>query len=255
MRSGEYGTIGSAVNDAMNALRGKNPALDVASQILLPFYRVGYNVFTQGVERSPLGLGGRVIDAVQGRPLDRAKLVNNLFGVGLASLAFSEAAQGNITGERPEGGDPKQSIRVAGQWLPLRALGPASEPLAQAAALYESARDNEGDVPGLATQLASEYVKHVADETWLNSIADAMNTISAIGNVSSPIPQVQSAGQRELGYEAKQYGTSLIPQHALGQQVLSGLGFTAPGGTGSSGSYSPSKGAARSGGATTHHAR
>src|SRR5499427_3243564 len=280
LRSGQYGTIGSAVNDAMSALRGKNPGLDVASQILLPFYRVGYNVFTQGVERSPLGLGGRVIDAVQGRPLDRAKLVNNLFGVGLAGLAFTQAAAGNITGEQPEGGAPKQSVRIPEQanlgpfegmakrdaqgnlWLPLRALGAASEPLAQAAALYESARDNEGNLPGLASQFASEYVKHVADETWLSSLQDAMNLVGAVGGVSSANAQARGQAQRELAYQAGQYGKSFIPQEKLGEQIAGALGFTAPstsGGTAtatrprtSSGATSRSVGSATAG---AHRAR
>jgi hypothetical protein len=229
MRSGEYGFTGKAVSGVLGRMRSINPALDVMSQIIMPFYRVGYNVFTQGVEHSPVGLAGRITDAMQGKPLDTRKLTNNLFGVGLAALAFKEAADGNITGENPTGGDPKQSVRIAGQWIPLRVLGPASESLAQAAAVYESARDNEGDVGGFTSQLASEYVKHVTDETWLSSMGDAWNLLESAGNLSSSSPSARSQAQRELGYTATSYGKSFIPQEKLGEQGYSLL--TTPRGT------------------------
>ena len=217
-RSGEYGATGKAISNALGALSRANPALNIMSQIVIPFYKVGYNVFTQGVEHSPVGLAGRITDAVQGKALDSRKLTNNLFGVGLAAAAFKEAADGNITGQNPTGGNPKQSMRIAGQWVPLRTIGPASEPLAQAAALYESARDNTGDTKGMAAQLASEYIGHVYDETWLSSMGDFFDTVGAAKDYSDPA--LHSQAQRELGYQATQYGKSLIPQEKLGEQGL-----------------------------------
>ena len=252
-RSGEYGAIGSRVARAMQALRSKNPGFDVMSQIIMPFYRVGYNVYTQGVEHSPLGLAGRVIDAAQGKPLDTGKLANNLFGTGLATLAFAEAAQGNITGDHPEGGAPKQSFRnptgIGPQFLPLRTLGPASEPLAQAAALYESARDNRGDTAGMATQFASEYVKHVEDETWLSNFKDAMDTINAVSNLSSSNTGNVTQAKKDLAYTLGSYGKSFIPQEKLGEQVLGalGAGAQAPPRTGPAPAPKPAAPATRSG--------
>ena len=221
-RSGEYGAIGSRLARMFDALRSRNPAFDVMSQIILPFYRVGYNVFTQGIERSPVGLAGRITDAMQGKPLDKAKLANNLFGVGLAGIALVEASQGNITAEHPEDGNPKHknSIRIAGQWMPLRVLGPLSESLAQAAITYESARDSRGDTAKFATQLASSYVGHVEDETWLNSIHDVFDAIGAARDLGSTNPGTQSKGEKDLDYLARSYGKSFIPQEKLGEQVL-----------------------------------
>jgi len=230
LRSGEYGFVGSRLARMFDALRSQNPALDVVSQIVLPFYRVAYNVFTQGVERSPVGLAGRITDAMQGKPLDRAKLANNLFGVGLAGIAMTEAAQGNITADHPQGGAPKNSIRIAGQWMPLRVLGPLSESLAQAAITYESARDSRGNTAKFAEQLASSYVGHVMDETWLNSIHDVFDTIGAVSNVGSANPGTQSKAQKDLEYLGKSYGKSFIPQEKLGEQAL---GLLNPKGAGS----------------------
>ena len=237
-RSGEYGAIGSRLASMFDALRSRNPAFDAVSQIILPFYRVGYNVFTQGVEHSPVGLAGRVTDAMQGKPFDRQKLANNLFGVGLAAIAFKEAGDGNITGEHPEGGAPKQSVRIGGQWMPLRVLGPLSEPLAQAALTYESARDSRGDTAKFAEQLASSYVKHVDDETWLSSLHDALDTMSAVGNLSSSNASTSSRAESDLNYLLKSYGKSFIPQEKLGEQVL-GLPKLLGAGSGSSGGGRP----------------
>ena len=218
-RSGQYGSTGGGMAGAMARLKAANPAVNVMTQLVLPFYRVGYNVFTQGVENSPVGFAGRVIDAAQGRPLNSAALSHNLFGTGLAVAAFTQAAQGNITGDRPQGGAPKQSMRVPGVgWVPLRTIGPASEPLAQAAALYESARDNKGDTKGMAIQLGSEYLSHVTDETWLSSMADAFGALTSAINYSNPTLRPQA--QRELGYVGGQYAKSLIPQEKLGEQAL-----------------------------------
>jgi hypothetical protein len=219
-RSGEYGAFGSRLASMFDALRSRNPAFDVMSQIILPFYRVGYNVFTQGIERSPVGLAGRITDAMQGKPLDKAKLANNLFGVGLAAIALSEASQGNITSEHPEGGAPRNSIRIAGLWFPLSALGPLSEPLAQAAITYESARDSRGNTAKFATQLASSYAGHVVDETWLNSIHDVFNLIGDVRDLGSSNPGTVSQGEKELNYLTKSYGKSFIPQEKLGEQFL-----------------------------------
>jgi hypothetical protein len=228
LRSGQYGAIGQAVSNALEGIRRTNPALDIAGQILVPFYRVGYNAFTQGVERSPLGLGGRLIDAAQGKPLDSDKLMNNMFGVGLATLAFTQAAQGNITGERPQNGLPKWSVRVAGQWVPLRTLGPAGELLAQAAALYEAARDGQGDVGRMAQDTAAEYVGHVLDDTWLSSLNDALSTVTAVSNLNNPNRGAQSQAQRELGYQAGGYVHSIIPQFSLGSQGAKLAGVSGP---------------------------
>ena len=217
-RSGEYGRTGQGIANAMGALSRANPALNVMTKIVLPFYRVGYNVFTQGVEHSPVGLAGRVTDALQGKEFDSRKLTNNLFGVGMAAAAFKEASDGNITGDHPIGGNPKQSMRIAGQWVPLRTIGPASESLAQAADLYESARDNQGNTAGFATQLALSYVSHVSDETFLSSMGDFFNAVGAAKNYGNSSLRPQA--QRELGYAATQYGKSLIPQEKLGEQAL-----------------------------------
>jgi flagellum-specific peptidoglycan hydrolase FlgJ len=221
LRSGEYGAIGKAVSNALEGFKKTNPALDVVGQILIPFYRVGYNVTTQGIERSPVGLLGRVTDAIQGKPLDTGKLYNNLFGVGLAAGAFAAASQGNVTGEHPNDPNaPKWSFKVGSKWMPLRVLGPAGESLAQAADLYESARDGHGDVAMTAEKLASNYIGHIYDETWLRGVGDTIGTVEDVKNLDQPGDTGRQA-QKDLGFQATSLGKSFIPQGTLIGQAKS----------------------------------
>jgi hypothetical protein len=249
MRSGNYGTIGQVVATALQDVKNVNPALDVVGQILVPFYRVGYNAMTQGVERSPVGLVGTAADIARSKLPESApewlkgpyaagadashvtpvgdRLANNMFGVGLGAIGFGEASQGNITGDHPESGNPKWSVRVAGQWIPLRYLGPAGEALSQSADLYESARDGKGNIARTATLSASTYVAHVYDETWLRSVGDIL---TALGDARDIGTSRESAALKDIGYKAGSMVKSFLPQAALigqGAKALN-IGQSAP---------------------------
>ncbi len=238
MRSGTYGTVGAAVDNALRGIRSVNPALDVTGQILVPFYRIGYNVATQGIEHSPVGLVGTAADVARSKlpasapgwlkgpyaagndaskvtPLGD-RLYRNMFGVGLASLGLAEASQGNITGEHPTGGDPKWSVKVAGNWMPLRFLGPGGEALAQSAIRYESARDDKGDVARTAGLSAGAYVGHVGDETWLRGVGDIFQMIGDAGKLGG---QQSAQAAHDIQYTATNIGKSFIPQEKLGEQI------------------------------------
>jgi cell wall-associated NlpC family hydrolase len=245
LRSNDYGATGQMVSNALEGLKSKGVVGNVAGQILVPFYRVAYNAVTQGVERSPVGLLGRVTDAMQGKPFDTNKLANNLFGVGLAAVGFGQAAQGNITGERPQNGAPAWSIKVAGNWVPIRTLGPAGEAIAQSAALYEAARDGKGDVAKTATLSAGAYVQHVEDETWVQNVASVFSSIGDLANVGNPNANVARTAQSDLAYQGRTQAASnvrsVIPQSAAISQTakdtgnpdplaafLSGVGLGAP---------------------------
>lgn len=235
MRSGNYGTVGQFVADKLGDLRQVNPAVDIASQVILPFYRVGYNVLTQGIERSPLGgvgTGWDVIRAAAGKgpyaeggnasgavtPLGQ-RVTNNLFGVGLASLGLAQATAGNLTGEHPENGAPPWSVRTPLGWTPIRNLGPAGESLAQSAALYEGIRDGHGDIPQMAQRTAEDYAGHIFDESWLRSISDAIGTVADIAHLSSSYAPTATTAAKDLAYQAGNIGKSFVPQATLLGQV------------------------------------
>lgn len=258
LRSGNFGSTGQMVNNALESLKGKG-ATNILGQVLVPFYRVGYSSFTQGIEKSPVGLLGTAADLVRAKfpeswgPAVRGpyaagadashvtpvgqRLANNFFGVGLATVGLAEAVNGNITGENPTGGAPKWSLRVPetaqlplglehfaqrdGQgnlWIPLRTLGPAQEALAQSAGLYESIRDGNSDVAKTAAVTAGEFVSHVRDETWLRSVSDVMNLIGDGANLANP--RQAAAGAKGLETFVTNQRNSVIPEDALGRNVV-----------------------------------
>lgn len=240
MRSGNYGTMGQAFSKALGTIKDANPALNVMGQILVPFYRVGYNATTQGIERSPLGIVGTGLDVARGKlpasspswlkgpyavggNANKAvtpvgdRLANNMFGIGLAAGGLGIAASGNLTGEHPTNGDPKWSVQVAGHWIPLRTLGPAGESLAQSAILFESARDGNGDVGRSAELSAAAYVGHVNDETWLRSVGDIFEMI---GNDAKNIGTTRDTqAKNDILFKLGAQGKSFIPQEKAGEQI------------------------------------
>ncbi len=271
LRSGNYGTIGKMVSRQLEGLRSVNPAMDVVGQVLVPFYRVGYNALTQGVELSPVGALGTAADVGRARlPASTpswlrgpyaagvensavtpvaTRLTRNLFGVGLAAYGLAQASAGNITGDHPPTGDPKWSIRVpetaklgpleglarrdrnGNLWLPIRALGPAGEALAQSAILYEAIRNGGNDIPDVAARAAAAYVGHVEDESFLSGIVNVVSLLDDAKNLYSQSAFVARQAQRDLAYEATSLGKSFIPQDRLAEQIGSALGVYAPPGS------------------------
>lgn len=224
LRSRQYGFTGQKIAQGIAMMRQADPRLDILGQIMMPFYGMAYSTMSGGIERSPLGFAGRVTDAMQGKPFDTAKLSNNLFGVGLFALAFAQAAAGNLTGDHPEGGAPKESIQLPGVgWVPTRMTGLADESLQQAASIYEAARDNQGDVGAMAKQAAASYMNHLTNASWVGDMANLFGTVGDIRDIATGNAGQEAQGWKDLAYQGTQIGKSFIPQEKLGEQLL-GLG-------------------------------
>jgi hypothetical protein len=239
-RGGQYGTTGKLISNIIQEVKQTNPALNVAGQVLLPFFRRAYNVGTFGTEISPVGVLGTAADVARARLPESApaflrgpyasgqvneavtpvnqRVARNLFGIGLAGIGMAEAQQGNITGSRPQGGAPANSIRLAGYWVPLKFLGPAAEPLAQSTSLYEGMRDGHGDIGQTAKLTAASYIGHVYDESWIRNFQDVLGMVGDVKNMGGAYAPAAAAAQKDLGYQASQLGESFIPQSKLGGQ-------------------------------------
>ncbi len=269
MRSGNYGSTGQFVQESLSRLRQANPLFDVVGQVLVPMFRVGYNAETQGIERSPVGLLGTVADVVRAKfpesfgPAIRGpyasgadasrvtpvgqRLANNMFGIGLAAAGFAGAVNSNITGESPQGGDPKWSVRVplkaqiplglenfakrdsvGNLWIPLRAFGPAQEALAQGAALYEGIRDGKGDIPAIAAKTAQAYAGHVYDESWIRNVEDGLRLAAEVTHVLPPGSRRAAAANSDVAYNGTNDEKSFIPYGTLGSQLQTMTGLKAP---------------------------
>ena len=248
---GPMGTLGSKLGEFLQ----DNPI----GRFINPFFNIGYHVSTAGIERSPLGILGTGFDvarAAAGRgpyaatqprgqlPLPGVsrfnwegtdtvtglgqRVRNNALGVGAAFWAYSQAAQGNITGEGPE--DPRirqelqatgwqpDSIRISGRYFPLHVLGPLGWPLSEAANLYEAT--HTGDQGGYAKPDESMQERFGSYAQRLGSYFQNETFLRGIGDLTSAL-QSGSDAERNAAYQLSSYAGSLIPQGALLANVAS----------------------------------
>lgn len=224
---GDLGTVGSWLNKMPDGVRN----------FVLPFLRVAYNVSARGIDRSPLGAvgtlvdvartGGKYLTAEQGdmqriglsdavRPF-RERAVDNVVG-GLAFAGFySLATQGLITGAGPTDsarrdqleatGWQPYSVRIGDRYLPYVVLGPWALPMGMAAAVAEAGLYHSAGEPTQMQVLdgvrrAGELLTH---ETYL---AD-------IGNAYRAMTQPDRYGATWLD----DYAQSLVPYGALANNI------------------------------------
>ena len=235
---GELGKFGSSL---LNLAQRGGPL----GHLVLPFARVAYNVGARGIDRSPLGLIGTLADVartggryagttrqeqvnrltqLQGVRPFRERLVDNLVGSLLTGGALWQANQGNVTGSGPadvnrrneleaQGWQP-YSLRVGGNYVPYRLLGPWAVPLALGASAAEAHTyaktgqqlDDPWSMAGDAARRAGEFA---ANETYLRDI----------GNIMRGVSQPDRYGNSFISDLAG----SLVPYGALGANINQAL--------------------------------
>jgi hypothetical protein len=153
----------------------------VPGHFALPFTRIPYNIAARGIDRTPLGLVGTLIDVVRtggryaGMDAEQAaavkgwtgkgpgglrpfgeRLADNVIGSLVVLMAYQEALQNNITSEGPgdqntrdqlwaQGWRP-HSVRVGDYYIPLQFLGPWAIPLEAGAAIADAQTYHKGKV-------------------------------------------------------------------------------------------------------------
>ena len=214
-------------------------------RFVMPFFNIGYHVATQGIERSPAGFIGTAYDVARSRfgagpyaagatnaavtPLAE-RFTNNLVGTGLFMEAYSQASQGNITGNGPD--DPKQraelmsqgwmpnSTLIGGRWVDNHVLGPMGWALGEAANLAEA----RGDTP---------YTRGTKQATQQDGMQQAASYLTRMGTYLQDETFLRSFGQllqaAGSGAQAGRMGESvlasmagsLVPQGGLIANVAS----------------------------------
>jgi murein DD-endopeptidase MepM/ murein hydrolase activator NlpD len=199
---GDLGTLGRGFAN----LAGQGPGTAGYGQYslgnaLFPVFRTGYNLLTQGVEKSPLGLGGTAFDVLRATtPLGRIvgegpyaggafqrpvgqmvggrltqpvaplaeRFTNNVFGTALTAWLATQAAQGNITGDGPA--DPgERAVWTADGHQPHAVQMPGVGWVSYQGTPYETQLGLAGDyadamsMPMSQTELQQPYVDTVAE--------------------------------------------------------------------------------------------
>lgn len=223
MLRGETGGVGKMFPAAARM----NP---LVASFVMPFYKVSYHIWTQGVELTPVGAIGTAVDAARGlagkgpyakgfgaeaaehvRPLaERARY--NAMGLGITAAATWQALQGNITGAGPDDAEKRDmlrtegwqpySVRIGGKWVSYANWGPVAVPLASAAAYAEN----------------KEYAKPDAtpEDAWMDMLGRTTKLVTeqsflqSVGAIWRAIDEPDRYGPQWLGNMM----TSLVPYGA-----------------------------------------
>jgi hypothetical protein len=242
---GDLGTLGSMLGNLAGQGAGSaGTARSMLGNILFPVFRVGMNALTQGVEKSPLGLGGTAFDVARGllgsgpyaggafqQPLSKAvaplseRLTNNLIGTALTAWLAQKATDGLITGTGPSDPDQRRELESSG-WRPNSIMTPWG---------YASYMGTPAEVPaGLAGALGDalhnpvqplerqQPVSEMIAGRLLANTVDMLGSRTGLETIGQMVDMMHSF-QQNPAQAMRQYGTGAIAG-TLGSYVpMSGL--------------------------------
>lgn len=209
---GDLGTIGSAFSKAVSGV-------PYVGNALFPVVKIGTNVLTQGIEKSPVGLLGTGYDVARAAlgksgpyaqgfagngivaPLQE-RLTNNLAGTALTAWLASKALDGAVTGDGPS--DPAQKAELMAQgWQPdsvyvpgrgyvdFHVLGPLSYPLSLAGAYGDAVKyggpkgGTTSDPQFIAESMFQQTMKYMEDATGMRTIGQLYDIFHSSGSAMS----------------------------------------------------------------------
>jgi hypothetical protein len=194
---GEMGAFGRGLESLVRHV-------PVLGNLMLPFVRTPYQILSRGIERSPVGLVGTVVDVARGaygRDIGAAlrgevagprgvtplgeRLGDNLLGSAFWGYFYSQALGGNISGSGPDRPEEQQllrskgwqpySVKIGDRWVAYNNWGPVAIPLASAAALAEAQRYRKAGVgewdPAVWVDGIRRTAQIVTDQTYLQGVA------------------------------------------------------------------------------------
>jgi len=235
---GPMGTTGAAISHALTSA----PVLRLAE----PIFNIGYQVATQGIERSPMGVLGTGWDVARGlagagpyggvtgfagtgargavTPLAQ-RIRNNVIGLGLALAGYLAASQKDpnglplITGEGPADPQAQQDLRdlgwqgdstlIGGRYVNNHLFGPAGWGLTAGANAYEA--HNALDKQGNPLNLQGVLTDLAGREGRYFTNETFLRGVGSVLNFAGSSAQQSSTA----GREAASFLESLIPQGAL----------------------------------------
>jgi murein DD-endopeptidase MepM/ murein hydrolase activator NlpD len=250
---GDLGTFGSMLgNLAGQGAGAAGTPRAMLGNILFPVFRVGMNALTQGVEKSPLGLGGTLFDVARGMagagpyaggafenpvgqmvagrmtqpvaPLSE-RLTNNLIGTAITAWLAQKAVDGVITGAGPSDPDQRRLLMQSG-WQPNSIMTPWG---------YASYQGTPLEVPaGLAGALGDalhnpvqplerqEPVSEMIAGRLLGNTVDMLGSRTGLETIGQLVDMMH-AFKTDPAQAMRQYGTGMVAG-TLGSYVpMSGL--------------------------------
>lgn len=196
------------VGQFMESIGRNTPHGDLIKSFVLPFMKVSQNVWSQGVELTPLGALNTAVDAALAplghgpyakgigaaeaatnvRPLAE-RLRYNAMGLGITGWATMQALEGNVSGNGPDDVEKRKmlqgtgwqpySVKIGDTWVSYANWGPVAVPLALAAAYAESGQyaKTGATAEQRLADMAARTGKLVTEQTFLKGIGDLIKAV------------------------------------------------------------------------------
>ncbi len=217
----------------------------LAMDVTVPFTGVPTDIVSKAAARTPLGLVsprmiGGVIDMAKGKAGGQAAVARAVapaaLGTGMIALGYQWARDGKLTGapssssnERADNSATRgdYSIKVGGQWVDIRTLGPVAIPLLVGADLArKQAKSPEAGAMDMAAAGAGSVGKAVVENSFAQGIKrtieaaqDPENKMGALAAGAVPIPSLLGQVTRAIDdtpREANGIGQRLMARTPLG---------------------------------------
>lgn len=210
----KQGYLLDAIDQVTSKVQGfrnnPNPLVSNIAKFTVPFLRTPMNIFKQGVEYSPIGIG-----TIPGAKNKTEQFSKAVIGSAVFAAAATLLASNRLTWSEPIQTDEKNAYRAAGKqpysvkigdtWYSYQKLPPAiAFPLAMVSSinyLLENKKINDDAADMILTGIAN-YGNFLADQSYAKSIGDLLDAAkgeeTAITRVISNYPQ-QLIPYRALG--------------------------------------------------------
>lgn len=153
----------------------------------IPFIQTPMNIFKQGMEYSPIGIG-----TVKGAKDKTEQIGKALIGSMIFLWAASKCMEGRLTWSAPQGKRAKElfyasgrkpySIKIGDTWVGYNRLGPLSYPLAMAAAWQYNFGESPEALSDSDMEKASKSLMSVlgflTDQSYVQGVGDLVKFIS-----------------------------------------------------------------------------
>lgn len=219
--------------------------LSLAMDVTVPFTGVPTDIVSKAAARTPLGLvsprmAGGVMDMATGKAGGQAKVARAVapaaIGSGLLYAGYQLARDGLLTGAPSSSSNERAdnlatrgdySIKIGGQWVDIRTLGPVAIPLLVGADLArKQAKSPDAGVMDMAAAGAGSVGKAVVENSFAQGIKrtieaaqDPENKAGALFAGAIPVPSILGQVTRAIDdtpREANGVGQRLMARTPLG---------------------------------------
>lgn len=186
-----------------------NPIVSTAAKFTVPFLQTPMNIFKQGIEYSPAGIGTVFGAKNKVEQIAKAAIGSSVFAgaatmLSSGRLSWAEPINASQKAEFREQGKQPYSIKIGNRWYSYQKLPPPlAFPFALVAAIDDTMKNKkmDDDTVDLVLTAVSKYGQFLADQSYVKSVGDLLTAFKG--------------GEASISQLISNYPQQLVPYRAL----------------------------------------